>query len=82
MRFLAGIRNEDDRAAAEKALAGGKSPDMVKTAIKGGGPILPAKPLREEDVKARLEKEKIRLKHTIANLSRRLDEIERELGEL
>ncbi|MDR0584584.1 MAG: hypothetical protein LBG57_09595 [Treponema sp.] len=82
MRFLAGIRSEDDRVAAEKALVGGKSPDMVKTAIKGGVPVLPAKPLREGDVKARLEKEKIRLERTIANLSRRLDEIERELEEL
>ena len=82
MRFLAGIRNEDDRAAAERALVGGKSPDMVKTAINGRAPVLPAKPPREEDVKTRLEKEKIRLERTITNLSRRLDEIERELEEL
>jgi hypothetical protein len=78
MRFLAGIRNDNDRAAAEKALAGGKSPDMVKTAVRGG-PVLPVKAPREEDVKTRLEKEKTRLEHTIANLSRRLDEVEREL---
>ncbi|MDR1411022.1 MAG: hypothetical protein LBI91_02315 [Spirochaetaceae bacterium] len=81
MRFLAGIRNEDDRAAAEKALIGGKSPDMVKTAIKGG-PVLPAKPPRQEDIKIRLEKEKIRLERTIAGLSKRLGEVEKELEEL
>jgi hypothetical protein len=82
MRFLAGIKNDGDRIAAEKALVEGKSPDMVKTAIKGGSPVLPAKPLREEDIKARLEKEKMRLERTIAGLSRRLTEVEHELEEL
>jgi hypothetical protein len=81
MRFLAGIRNDEDRAAAEKALIGGKSPDMVKTAVKGA-PVLPAKPPRQEDVKTRLKKEKTRLERTIASLSKRLGEIEKELGEL
>jgi hypothetical protein len=81
MRFLAGIRNDEDRAAAEKALIGGKSPDMVKTAVKGA-PVLPAKPPRQEDVKTRLEKEKTRLERTIASLSKRLGEVEKELEEL
>jgi hypothetical protein len=80
MRFLAGIRNDDDRTAAEKALVGGKSPDMVKTAVRGGA--LSASPPQKEDVKTRLEKEKTRLERTITNLSRRLDEVERELEEL
>jgi hypothetical protein len=82
MRFLAGIRNEDDRIAAEKALVDGKSPDMVRTAIKGGSPLLPAKIMQEEDIKARLEKEKLRLERTIAGLSKRLNEVEQELEEL
>jgi hypothetical protein len=82
MRFLAGIKNDNDRVAAEKALIGGRSPDMVKTAIKGGAPVLPARPPREEDIKARLEKEKTRLERTIASLSKRLGEIEQELEKL
>jgi hypothetical protein len=82
MRFLAGIRNGNDRASAEKALVGGKSPDMVKIAVRGGTSVLPVKPPGDDDVKARLEKEKIRLERTITNLSRRLNEIDRELEEL
>jgi hypothetical protein len=31
MRFLAGIRNDDERNAAEEALLGGKSPDTVRS---------------------------------------------------
>jgi hypothetical protein len=34
MRFLAGIKNEEDRSAAETALVKGKSPDAVKTAVR------------------------------------------------
>ncbi|MDR3336510.1 MAG: hypothetical protein LBT16_04830 [Treponema sp.] len=82
MRFLAGIRNDDDRAAAEKALISGKSPDAVKIAVKGGSPALPGKPPREEDIKERLEKEKHRLERTIDSLSKRLTEVEKELDAL
>jgi hypothetical protein len=71
MRFLAGIKNEETRMAAETALLKGKSPDMVKTAIR-------QKP--EEDPRERLSKEKIRLEHTIASLTKRLEEVEHELG--
>ncbi|MDR1898882.1 MAG: hypothetical protein LBQ55_02630 [Treponema sp.] len=77
MRFLAGIRDDDDRAAAEKALVGGKSPDMVKMAVRGktaGG--------AGEDEKTRLEKERLRLERTIESLSRRLDEVKKELKSL
>ncbi|MDR2159673.1 MAG: hypothetical protein LBP23_06365 [Treponema sp.] len=77
MRFLAGIRNDDDRAAAEKALAAGRSPDMVKAAIRGkaaGG--------AGEDEKTRLEKEKGRLERTIESLSKRLEEVQKELRNL
>ena len=70
MRFLAGIGNEEKRNAAESALLSGKSPDMVRTAIR-------QKP--DEDPRTRLEKEKIRLERTIASLKKRLDEVRKEL---
>jgi hypothetical protein len=77
MRFLAGIRNGEDREAAEKALLGGKSPDTVKTAFRSKN--------AEEDpggdsVRLRLEKEKIRLERTIESLSKRLDDVKKELA--
>jgi hypothetical protein len=74
MRFLAGIKNDDDRNAAERALLGGKSPDAVKIAFR--------RPAPEEDPKIKLEKEKQRLERTIAALSKRLGEIEEELETL
>jgi len=72
MRFLAGIPNEEKRLAAESALLSGKSPDTVKIAAR-------QKP-EEEDPRVRLEKEKTRLERTIASLTKRLEEVERELG--
>jgi hypothetical protein len=74
MRFLAGIKNDDDREAAERALLGGKSPDAVKIAARRSPP--------EEDPKSRLEKEKQRLERTIASLSKRLGEVQEELESL
>ncbi|AEF83740.1 conserved hypothetical protein [Treponema primitia ZAS-2] len=71
MRFLAGIKNEDDRMTAEKSLLAGKSPDAVKLEAK--------KKPDDEDPRHKLEKEKIRLERTIASLTKRLDEVEREL---
>jgi hypothetical protein len=76
MRFLAGIRNDDNRAAAEQALIKGKSPDAVKIALRSP---LPGQKLSEEDLRTRLEKEKLRLERTIASLSKRLTEVEQEL---
>jgi hypothetical protein len=73
MRFLAGIKNEEQRMAAESALISGKSPDTVKIETK--------KKPQEEDPKDRLEKEKQRLERTIASLSKRLTEVEHQLGE-
>jgi hypothetical protein len=74
MRFLAGIRDEDDRQAAETALVKGKSPDTVKMAIKAknGG----------EDPALKLEKERLRLERTIESLSKRLEEVKQELKRL
>ncbi|GHV84641.1 hypothetical protein AGMMS50230_02490 [Spirochaetia bacterium] len=77
MRYLAGIRNEDDRTGAEKALLTGKSPDSVKTALRQGNTSALAP--TEEDQRQRLEKEKIRLERTIDTLSKRLGEVEEEL---
>jgi hypothetical protein len=74
MRFLAGIRNDDERLTAEAALVKGKSPDTVRSGLRGPG--------GEEDNQARLSKEKQRLERTIASLSRRLEEVTRELESL
>ena len=73
MRFLAGIRNGDDRKAAETALIKGKSPDTVKIQVRNKS--------KEEDPHERLEKEKVRLERTITTLNKRLEEVKRELGE-
>ena len=73
MRFLAGISNDEKREAAENALLKGKSPDTVKIALR--------KNTEEEDPRQTLEKEKLRLERTIASLTRRLEEVERELAE-
>ena len=70
MRFLAGIRDNDDRKAAETALVKGKSPDSVKTSLKKKS---------DEDPLDLLEKEKARLERTIETLSKRLDEVKKQL---
>jgi len=71
MRFLAGIRDSDERKAAETALIKGKSPDSVKVQVRGEE--------KEEDPVQRLEKEKERLERTIVTLSKRLEEVKKEL---
>jgi len=73
MRFLAGISNEEKRQTAENSLLEGKSPDTVKIALR--------KKEDDEDPRLRLEKEKQRLEKTIASLTKRLEEVERELGD-
>jgi hypothetical protein len=73
MRFLAGIRDGDERKAAESALIKGKSPDSVKIQVRNKN--------KEEDPVVLLEKEKTRLERTIATLSKRLDEVKKELKE-
>jgi hypothetical protein len=74
MRFLAGIRNNDKRKAAETALIKGKSPDSVKIQVRDKDKE------KEEDPLEQLEKEKARLERTIATLNKRLDEVKRELS--
>jgi len=78
MRFLAGIRNEDDRKAAQSALIKGKSPDSVKIQVKGIE-INGSKEALEDPIE-RLEKEKARLEKTIASLNKRLEEVKKELS--
>jgi hypothetical protein len=72
MRFVSGIQNEQEREAAENYLLSGKSPDSVKVALR--------QRQEEEDPRIMLEKEKTRLERTITTLSKRLKEIEHELG--
>jgi hypothetical protein len=72
MRFLAGIRDASERKAAETALLKNKSPDTVKTAIR--------QKAKNEDPTLMLEREKNRLERTIATLSKRLEEVKKELG--
>ena len=74
MRFLAGIRDNSDRQAAENALIKGKSPDTVKMAVRGKA--------EAEDPALRLEKEKLRLERTIESLSKRLEEVNKELEKI
>jgi len=71
MRFLAGIKDEDSRKNAETALLKGKSPDTVKIAVR--------KTAEEDSPTLRLEKEKLRLERTIETLSKRLEDVKREL---
>jgi hypothetical protein len=73
MRFLAGIRDDENRAAAENSLLAGKSPDSVK---------IQARKPAEADPRTQLEKERLRLERTIASLSRRLEEVERKLEDI
>ncbi len=73
MRFLAGIRDAGERKAAETALLKNKSPDTVKMAIR--------QKAKDEDPVLQLEREKNRLERTIETLSKRLEEVKKELGQ-
>jgi hypothetical protein len=73
MRFLAGVRDEDKRNAAETALIKGKSPDTVK--------IQDRSKEKAEPHEKRHEKEKTRLERTIVALTKRLEEIKKELAQ-
>jgi hypothetical protein len=75
MRFLASIRSDDAREAAEQVLEAGKSPDTARQAAKKASTKEP------EDDKTRLEKEKARLERTIDTLTKRLEEVNEKLGE-
>ncbi|MDR1216899.1 MAG: hypothetical protein LBK25_09470 [Treponema sp.] len=70
MRYLAGVKDDEQRASAEQALLEGKSPDTVKMGFKKTA---------ETDPHERLVHEKERLERTIETLSKRLNEITEEL---
>ena len=72
MRFLAGIRDGEERNAAQSALIKGKSPDTVKIQVRGKEKV--------EDPVVILKKEKERLERTILTLNKRLEEVNKELG--
>jgi hypothetical protein len=72
MKFLAGVKNADERTAAGESLLAGKSPDSVKAELK--------KPTVAVDKRDALEKEKMRLERTIQTLGKRLSEVEEELA--
>jgi hypothetical protein len=73
MRSLVGIRDDGARKAAQEALIGGKSPDMVKArfAVK-----------KPDDARGQLVQEKKRIEQTIERLKTRLSEIKKRLGQI
>jgi hypothetical protein len=74
MRTLAGIRDDGQRAAAQKSLVSGKSPDMVKAGLTAGK--------KPPDARAALEAERVRLQNTIKRLRSRLSEVEKRLDQM
>jgi len=74
MRFLAGIRDSEKREAAETSLIKGKSPDTVKIQVRG-------KENEDIDPIDILKKEKARLEKTIETLTKRLEDVKKELRE-
>jgi nitrogenase molybdenum-iron protein alpha/beta subunit len=75
MRYVASIRDEDQREDAQKAILGGQNPDSVRQALKARN-----SDNKDEDPKARLQKEKERLERTIDTLEKRLAKINQELS--
>ncbi len=74
MKIVASQRTPELRAAAERDLAAGRSPDTVKVSL--------ARALREESERDRLEKERRRLERTIDSLKTRLEQVEKSLSGL
>jgi hypothetical protein len=73
MRSLAGIRDQGMREAAQEALIGGRSPDMVKAEYGTRKP---------PDARAQLVQEKNRIERTIERLKTRLSEVKKRLGQI
>jgi hypothetical protein len=73
MRSLVAIHDDGARKAAQEALIGGKSPDMVKAryAVK-----------KPRDARGELIQEKQRIERTIERLKTRLSEIKKRLAEV
>jgi hypothetical protein len=79
MRYVAALRPEENRLAAEKSFLLGKSPDAVKTRLKNVDE--PPGFSDAESERLLLQKEKERLERTIAGLQKRLHEVELKLEE-
>lgn len=71
MKLVAGIRDPDARAEAEKSLLAGKSQDSIKAALK--------KATEAEEPRDRLIQERERLERSIQNLKARLKSVEEKL---
>lgn len=74
MRFIANIKNEEQRTQAQTELLEGASIDTVRAKNRC------AKTEKQTSNKAVLEREKLRIKRNIEFLSKRLQEIEQELA--
>lgn len=78
MKVVASIKKKDDRSEVEQELLnGGKSPSTVREMMKQK-----AAERKNEDPKSKLEKEKNRLKKTIAQLTQRLELVEESLANM
>jgi hypothetical protein len=77
LRLVASIRGNDERTIVSASLENGKSQDQAKAARKAE-PLEPPEEMQEK----RLKQEKVRLEKTISSLERRLEEVERELGDI
>lgn len=74
LRFVAGIRDVEERSKAVEALSAGASPGTVKGMLKS--------PDETTDPAERLLREKERIERTIGKLTEKLEEIELRLSEL
>jgi hypothetical protein len=74
MRTLAGIRDDRDRAAAQKALMDGQSPDMVKMRYSGR--------VKPDDAREALVAERGKVERTIKRLKTRLADIDARIQKL
>lgn len=78
MKVVASVKKKDERAQVEEDfLEGGKSPATVRELMKQRSAIA-----RNDDPKIRLEKEKVRLEKTIAQLTQRLEYVEEILANM
>jgi hypothetical protein len=77
MKLVAAIKKPEDRNAAEQHLMNGTSPVTVREMMKRNSASAKA-----DDPKSKLERERMRLEKTIAQLQQRLEYVEDALGTL
>ncbi|HPO49102.1 MAG TPA: hypothetical protein PLO89_02155 [Spirochaetota bacterium] len=73
MKIVASIKDDDKRLESQNAFLEGQSPDMVKNSLSSEN--------KNDNVKDRLEKERLRIEKTIENLRKKLEEIDSKLEE-